>query len=186
MTDAPDSIDYEKLEAGEYDEDTIEAYNEQRRQEIVERHQELNEAEQDAVDALRRDAQQTHETEDVGLESGVTLEVRTRIPPEVEDLYQQLQMARNNQDISLVRRLAAALAAEMVESPAEYSSTEVWLVASRDDEAGIQWLMETIDIILEPVEEQLPDPEADEGNGTASNDLHRPDAAKQSGWQRQR
>jgi len=185
MTDAPDSIDYEKLEAGEYDEDTIEAYNEQRRQEIVERHQELNEAEQDAVDALRRDAQQTHETAAVELETGIELDVRTRIPPEVENLYQQLQTASDNQNLSLVRRLAAALNAEMVESPDEYSSTDVWLVASRDGDAGLQWLRETTDIILSPIEDQLPD-EAHEGNGTASNDLHRPDAAKQSGWQRQR
>jgi len=181
---APDSIDFEKLEAGEYDDEEIEAYNEQREQEIVERHKELNRQEQKAVDALRRDAQESHETETVTLESGVDLEVRTRIPPEVEDLHEQLQEAQRAGNLSLTRQLAAAMNAEMVEAPEGYTNTDVWLVASRDGDAGLQWLTETTDIILKPVKDTLPDP--GEGNGTGSNDLHRPEEVRQSGWQRQR
>jgi len=180
----PDKLDYGNLD--QYSDAEIEAWNEQREQEIRERTEELNRQEQAAVDTLRRDAQESHDTATVELGSGVELEVRTRIPPEVEELADQLQTAQQNRDMSLMRRLAAALNAAMVVSPDGYTSTEVWLVASRDGEAGLQWLMETNDTITGPVEDNLPDIEDAEGNSQASSGMHNPQKANHSGWQRQR
>jgi len=180
--EVPEKLDWDNLD--QYSEAEIEAYNEQRRDEIQTAEEKFNEQQEEAVDRLRESAQQSLETEEVELDSGLELEVRARIPPEVEDMQEELDQAVATGDIALARRLAAAMNATMVESPDEYADTDVWLVASRDGDAGIQWLVETSQKLTEPAEDRMPD--NDEGNEKQSNDLPGRNAGKQSGWQRQR
>jgi hypothetical protein len=181
MTDT--EIDWSNLD--QYDDDDLEAINEARREKFAEKHAALNEAEQDAVDALRQDAQESLDTETVTLDSGVELEVRTRLPPTGEDLLTEMQEARQAQDLQRARRLTCALLAELVESPERFTEAKVWEVASSDGDAGSQWLAEVSKIVMEPVETAAEDIMGDEGNGRSSG-MPAQTTGKQSGWQRQR
>lgn len=180
--DGDDRNIYQRAAAGDIDDDEVEAYNKQREQEIQETIETLNEQQQQAVDALRESAQASLETETVTLPSGVDLDVRTRISPEVERLIDNIQEAEATGDLQRARRLSAEALAEMVESPEEYGDPDVWVVASQGGDAGVQWLGECIEIVTEPATPEG----AREGNSNHSDGMPGRTTAKQSGWQRQR
>lgn len=163
-----------------------EAYNEAKRDEIAAELEHLDEQEQAAVDALRESAQQSLETDTVTLPSGVDLEVRARMPPVVENLQEKMQRARQQQDLQRARRLNCAMLAEMVESPGEYVNPDVWETASRDGNAGLQWLAEVTDIVVGPATENAEALQGNRNSATASDTTPQPTKDKQSGWQRQR
>lgn len=184
MTDDEGNI-YARVASGEASEEEIEAYNEQREQDIQEHIETLNQQQQDAVDALRKDAQESLETETVELPSGVALEVRARVPPRVERLQDRAQEAEVKGDLEKSRRLNAEMLAAMVETEG-YDTPEVWVVASQDGDAGMQWMAEVTSLVVEPAEDNA---EALKGNGTQqtqSDSLPGKTTGKQSGWQRQR
>lgn len=179
----PDELDYSNLD--QYSDAEIEAWNDQRRDEIEDTIESFNERQEAAVNALREDAQKSADTETVELSSGIELEVRTRIPPAVEQLVDDVRAAQQEQDLDRARRLGAAANAEMVESPAEYTSAEVWVVASQDGAAGVQWLTETTQTILGPARDRA-ETKGNENSQTDSDATPAQTTGKDSGWQRQR
>jgi len=164
------------------DPELADRYNEAQEAAIKERLDHLDEQKQEAVSALRESAQESLETETVTLDSGVTLEVRTRLPPNVERLQAEAQQAEEDRDYQRARRLTCEILAAMVESPAEFGDPDVWATASRDGSAGLQWLLEATDAVLEPA---IDSAEA-MGNGQDSANTQDRTKDRQSGWQRQR
>lgn len=164
------------------DPELADRYNEAQEAAIKERLDHLDEQKQEAVSALRESAQESLETETVTLDSGVTLEVRTRLPPNVEQLQAEAQQAEEDRDYQRARRLTCEILAAMVESPAEFGDPDVWATASRDGSAGLQWLLEATDIVLEPA---IDSAEA-MGNEPDSANTRGQTKDRQSGWQRQR
>lgn len=180
--DDDDRSIYERAESGDLNDEEAQAHNEQRRQEIQDHLDTLNEQQQEAVATLRESAQESADTEMVTLPSGVDLEVRSRIPPAVESLIDDLQTAEQHGDPDRVRRLNSEALAEMVVTE-EYSDPRVWVTASKDGDAGLQWLAEVTDIVLGPATEQIEDLQ---GNSQDSSTTRKQTTGKQSGWQRQR
>lgn len=176
----PESIDYGNLD--QYSEAEIEAYNERREQELVDEINQLEEDKQDAVATLRKDAQESIETETVPV-GEETLEVRTRIPPEVEPKIEAMRDAEHDGDIDVARRLNCECAAAMVETPG-FDDAEVWEIAAEAE--GMHWLGEVTDKILAPANENL---ESLQGNRDSRPDSENSPAqtvGKRSGWDRRR
>jgi len=178
--DAPESLDFSNLE--QYSEAEIEAYNEQREQEIAEHIADLRAQEQAAVDALRSDAQDSIETETVELPSGLELEIRTRFTQRAERLQEELaELEQQGTSVVDVRWKNAELLAEMCETDG-YDKPEPWDIAARDDDAGLVWMLEVVDIVTKPITEKA---EAIQGNRQDSGSSHAQTGARQSGgWQK--
>lgn len=102
-----------------------------------------------AADALIGDAKSTLETETVELDSGLELDVRSRLPASVEENLEALEAAETRGDRVAIRRLNCEMVAAMVVTE-EFDQPGVWLAASRDGDAGMQWLSEATATILKP------------------------------------
>lgn len=164
------------------DPELADAYNDAVEAEMAERVEALEDAEQNAVAALRDDAQDSIETETVKLPSGLELEVRTRFTQRAERLQEDLaELEQEGASVADIRRLNAQLLAEMCETDG-YDSPEPWDIAARDDDAGMVWMGEVTDVMLEPIHEKAKELQ---GNRRASGGSRNPTGGKQSGgWQK--
>jgi len=157
-------------------------YNERVEQEMDARIETMRESEQDAVDALRESAQESLDTAAVSV-GEIQLEVLTRIPPDVEDLIEEMDDAEVEGDRHRARRLNAAALAQMVESPEGYTSPDVWVVAAEQN--GTHWFGEVTDIVLAPARENAEELGNRNSPPDSDDSLHQT-TGKQSGWQQQR
>lgn len=176
LADPPDDFDLANLD--KYSAAEIEARNRQVEQEHRESVAALDEQQEAAVEGLRSHAQQTADTEQVPL-GDATIEVKTRFPPRVETLFEQIQAAQQRGDVDRARRLNCEVAASMVVAPEGYTDPEVWEVAAT--EHGQHWLGEAVDTIAGPASENA---EALQGNSQDSDTTQSQTMVKESGWQR--
>jgi hypothetical protein len=177
----PESLDFENLD--QYSEEEIEAYNEQKEQEIAERIADLREQEQAAVEALRSDAQDSIETATVELPSGLELDIRTRFTQRAERLQEELaDLEQQDASVADIRWTNAELLAEMCETKG-YDQPAPWDIAARDDDAGLVWMMEVTDAVIEPIADKA---EAMQGNRQGSASSRGQTADRQSGGFRRR
>lgn len=154
--EAPDEVTPENID--ELSEEEIEAYNEQVEAELEaqldEQADDLDDTEQAAAEALLQDAEETVETETVALDSGLELEVRTRIPPAVERMQSRLErMEKRGASPAEIATLNCEMLAEMVETEG-YGSPEPWHIAYQGDDGGLQWLSEVTSTVLEPAHDR--------------------------------
>ena len=152
--EAPDNLDLENLE--EYTEAEIEAYNQAKEQELDRRLKEkelqLTEQEREAVEALAGDEDEEVETKTVSLDGGVEVEVRTRIPPEVERLQERtLRLERRGEMEDARRKNCQMLATMIVTEP--YDSADAWEVMAM--RKGMQWLGDITADVFEPALDNL-------------------------------
>lgn len=176
MADPPEDFSIDKLD--EYGGAEIEARNEAKEAEYQDRIDTLNEQQQAAVAGLREHAQESAKTETVPL-GQEQLEVRTRFPPRVEQLKEEIEQAQMDGDMERSRRLNAQVAASLVVSPDGYTDPEVWEVAAQ--EHGMHWLGEAVDAIAGPASENA---ESLQGNSKDSDGWQKQTAANQSGLHR--
>ena len=143
-----DDISVEDVLEGDAD---AEAYNEQVEDRFEERLEELAEQEQTAVSALLEEAEGAAETETVEFPSGLELEVKTRIPVDVE--HQLERVERLEQEDAPIEEIAAvnceALAA-MCETDG-YDSADTWMAVW--SKKGTHWLVEMTSRITAPATE---------------------------------
>lgn len=177
----PEELDLSNIE--EWSDAELEAWEQHTRESLDDRIEESVGDESDAVATLREAATDSLDTETVTLGDGVELEVRTRIPPAVEDLHDKMRQADKSGNLEVARRLNSQMLAEMVVEPDKFADPDVWATASRDGDAGMQWLAEATEAITGPATERA---EELEGNATHSDGSQSPGGGNPSGWQRQR
>lgn len=155
MSDAevavPDRVTPENID--DLSKEQIRAYNEQKEAELAERLGDLEASEQDAVEFLRGQQEQTEEHETVILTAGDTdqeLTVRARLTSGVEDLQQEVGDSIHSGSVAEARQAAAELIAEMVVAPEEYTNPRVWVLAAQYESGGIQWLTDVMAEVLDP------------------------------------
>lgn len=156
MSTPESSPDLEDIIEGDASEEDIEAYNEAKDAEMEARIGQLEDEEQEAVEALLDEAEETAETETVTLESGLELEVRTRVPPAVERKQQRLRTLEKRHkdgeaDIRDIAEVSCEMLAEMCETDG-YDNPDVWLAAYQRE--GQQWLLEMVAEVTEPAKNQ--------------------------------
>lgn len=173
MADPPEDFDIEDL--GSYTAAEIEARNNAKEAEYQDRIDTLNKQQQEAVAGLREHAQESAKTETVPL-GQEQLEVRTRFPPQVETLKEEIEQAQMDGDMERSRRLNCQVAASLVVSPDGYTDPEVWEVAAR--EHGMHWLGEAVDTIAGPASDSA---ESLQGNSQDSDGWQKQTGAKPSG-----
>lgn len=163
MVKDADEIDPTTLDirnAGEWTEAEQEAYNRHVEDRLDEKIEDASADEQNAIAVLRKDAQDTLDTDTVPLDAAtgeVELEVRTRFPPEVEDLFETFQgmMDADSPDLNQARVVGCRVIAAMIEAPEKFANPDVWYVASKDGSAGISWLQEKAKRILGPARKNM-------------------------------
>ena len=139
-----DDIAVEDVLEGDAD---AEAYNEQVEDRFEERLQELAEQEQAAVSALLEEAEESAETETVEFPSGLELEVKTRIPVDVEHRLERIEHLEQEGARDEMAEQSAHVAASMCETPG-YDNPDTWLTAWKKE--GTHWLSEMLSEILDP------------------------------------
>ena len=147
---ASEDISVEDVLEGDAD---AEAYNEQVEQRFEERLQELAEQEQAAVSALLEEAEEPDdiETETVEFPSGLELEVKTRIPMDVEQRLERIE--RLEQEGAPMKEIAAVnceALARMCETDG-YDSADTWMAVW--SKKGTHWLAEMTTRITAPATE---------------------------------
>jgi len=143
-----DDIAVEDVLEGDAD---AEAYNEQVEARFEERLQELAEQEQEAVSALLEEAEESAETETVEFPSGLELEVKTRIPVDVEHRLERIeQLEQEDAPIEEIAAVNCEALAGMCETDG-YDSADTWAAAY--EKKGTHWLGEMIDRITAPATE---------------------------------
>lgn len=146
---ASDDISVEDVLEGDAD---AEAYNEQVEARFEERLQELADQEQAAVSALLEEAEKDGpETETVEFPSGLELEVKTRIPVDVEHRLERI--IRLEQEGAPMEEIAAVnceALAEMCETDG-YDSADTWMTVW--SKKGTHYLAEMIEIVTGPATE---------------------------------
>jgi hypothetical protein len=128
-----------------------EAYNEQVEARFQQRRQELADQEQAAVSALLEAAEASAETETVEFPSGLELEVKTRIPVDVQHRLERIE--RLEQEDAPIEEIAAVnceALAGMCETDG-YDSADTWLAAYEKN--GIHWLGEMTSRVTTPATE---------------------------------
>ena len=156
----------------------IQARNAEVTHRLTSRLNRLQADERDAVAALRSSASASASTETVTLPGGVTLEVRTRVPPSLEALQERLDAAQSVGRMAEVKDLACEMIACMVASPTKFRNPEVWSVAAEADDAGAVWLIECADAVLGPLNSKA---ERMRGNREPSNGTRAARKVKPSG-----
>jgi len=143
-----DDIAVEDVLEGDAD---AEAYNEQVEARFEERLQELAEQEQEAVSALLDEAEESAETETLEFPSGLELEVKTRIPVDVEHRLERIEhLEQEDAPIGEIAVVNCEALAGMCETDG-YDSADTWLAAYERE--GIHWLGEMTDRITAPAKE---------------------------------
>jgi len=145
-----DDIAVEDVLEGDAD---AEAYNEQVEARFEERLEELAEQEQEAVSALLDEAEgaDATDTETVEFPSGLELEVKTRIPVDVEHRLERIEhLEQEDAPIGEIAIVNCEALAEMCETDG-YDSADTWLAAYEKE--GIHWLGEMTDRITAPAKE---------------------------------
>jgi hypothetical protein len=143
-----DDIGIEDVLEGDAD---AEAYNEQVEARFEERFQELAEQEQKAVSALLDEAEESAETETLEFPSGLELEVKTRIPVDVEHRLERIEhLEQEDAPIGEIAIVNCEALAEMCETDG-YDSADTWLAAYEKE--GIHWLGEMTSRITAPAKE---------------------------------
>lgn len=150
--EVPESLDFSNLD--QYTDEQIAAYNQRVESRLKDNLDEMGTREQEAVNALRSQAQATAQTATVHLDRAnddpLELEVRTRFPPRIEDLHQQYQRIQANGDMATAKAIACEMIAGMVVTEG-FDDPMVWRVAASGEDAGMVWLLEAADTILQPV-----------------------------------
>jgi hypothetical protein len=124
------------------------AYNEQVEQRFDERFAALADQERDAVDALLDEAELSADTETVEFPSGLEIEVRTRIPVDVEQRLERLEhLEAEGAPVGEIAAVNCEALAGMCVTDG-YDSAETWLVAYEKN--GMHWLGEMTSRIVEP------------------------------------
>jgi hypothetical protein len=189
------------------DPELVDEYNAAVEDELDEQVAELEAEKQDAVAALREDAQESLETETVTMPgSGTELEVRARMSPHIESLQDKLQRIEDGEQVNVPegvihafdrlsvddfvdlgqveqsRHLNAYLLAEMVESPPKFADPDVWAVASRDGDAGLQWLAEATDVIIGPARTNAEDIHEGNSRTDSENTPNQQRGRRSGGW----
>ena len=128
-----------------------EAYNEQVEARFQQRRQELADQEQAAVSALLEEAEASAETETVKFPSGLEMEVKTRIPVDVEHRLERIErLEQEGAPIGEIAAVNCEALAGMCETDG-YDSADTWLAAYEKN--GIHWLGEMTDRITAPATE---------------------------------
>ena len=132
-----DDISVEDVLKGDAD---AEAYNEQVEARFDERLQELAEQEQAAVSALLEEAEASAETETVEFPSGLELEIKTRIPVDVEHQLERIErLEEQGAPIGEIASANCEALAEMCETDG-YDSADTWMTVW--SKKGTHWLAE--------------------------------------------
>jgi predicted DNA-binding ribbon-helix-helix protein len=139
-----DDISVEDVLEGDAD---AEAYNEQVEARFQQRLQELAEQEQAAVSALLEEAEESAETATVEFPSGLELEVKTRIPVDVEHRLERIKNLEEEGALDEMATQSAHVTANMCET-AGYDDPDTWLTAW--EKKGTHWLSEMLAEILAP------------------------------------
>jgi predicted DNA-binding ribbon-helix-helix protein len=149
MSDDGEDIALEEVIEGDAD---VEAYNEQVEQRFDERLAELAEQEQEAVSALLDEAEESADTETVEFPSGLELEVKTRIPVDVEQRLERIEQLGEREARDEMAVESAHVAAAICETEG-YDDPDTWLTAW--EKKGTHWLSEMLAEILDPAVEEI-------------------------------